>query len=66
MKEISHTNNAFLVLERAPYYIHEVRDGMVTAMPDDMQYQIFNSYEEAKEFVLTLDPDWVDPFEGRG
>lgn len=64
MIEIQHTDNTFLVLQRAPYHIQQVKSGMVTAMPDDMQYEIFSSYEDAKTFILTLDPEWVDPLEG--
>ena len=61
MKEIQHEKNKWLVLETNPCHVTEMREGMVTAMPDNMQYKVFGSYEEAKAFILTLDPDWVDP-----
>jgi len=63
MKEIKHTDEKFMVLNREPYHIQETRAGMVTAMPDWLTYEIFDTKDEAKQHILGLDPDWVDPEE---
>jgi len=65
MKEIQHVDGKFMVLNRAPYHIQETKSGMVTAMPDDLTYEMFDTREEAKQYILGLDPDWVDLEEER-
>lgn len=60
MKEIKHVDGKFMVINRAPYHICETQKGMITSMPDELTYEIFDSYESAKNYILKLDPAWVD------
>lgn len=59
MREHKHELNTWIVLDRAPYDIQEGRAGMVTAYPDNVELRVFNSYGDAKAFVLSRDPEWV-------